>query len=286
MADDVHQWTIGDVTVTRVPEMVVELPPEMLLPDCTAAHLEGADWLAPWFPGGQLALSFHTYVIRSAGRTIVVDTCLGDDGGGHVPGDLGFPDRLDAAVDGGLGAVDMVMCTHLHFDHVGWNTRRDGPDGALVPTFPNARYLFARTEHETYGHDDPHGIVAARVRPLFDAGLVEIVDDDAALTPEVRLRPTVGHTPGHVSVAIESGGAGGLITGDAFHAPVQFRYPELTASNYDWDSARAIETRRALVAEHADSGVLVLGTHFAPPSAGRLRRAASGEVWFEGVAPA
>ncbi|MFK8024488.1 MAG: MBL fold metallo-hydrolase, partial [Ilumatobacter sp.] len=150
-------WRIGDVTVTRIEESLLPVDATALIPDYTPAHLEPhRDWAARFFrDDARLLLSVHTFVVRSGSTTIVVDTCVGTTIERQLPGDASFPDRLDAAIDGGLASVDVVLCTHLHFDHVGWNTRL--VDGELVATFPNARYLFAQAELEHLELDDHMG---------------------------------------------------------------------------------------------------------------------------------
>ncbi|MDP2639283.1 MAG: MBL fold metallo-hydrolase, partial [Betaproteobacteria bacterium] len=160
-------------------------------------------------------------------------------------------------------------CTHLHVDHVGWNTRLI--EGKWVPTFANARYLFGRREWEHWTSDEAKhrdgDVMGDSVRPIIDAGLAELVDMHHALTPEVRLEPTPGHTPGHVSVRISSRGEEAVITGDLMHHPLQCAEPDL-ANNFDVDAAAARRTRRKFLARHANRPVLVLGTHFAPPTGG------------------
>jgi len=264
-------WTIGDVKVTRVEEVVTYIDADVLMPDFTVELLDPhRDWLVPNFfsdRNNKMALSIHTFVVESEGKIIVVDTCVG--GEGHaLPGDPEFPNRLDAAINGGLAAVDIVLCTHLHFDHVGWNMRE--VDGSQVPTFPNARYLFARTEVEHTRTDDHMSVLAPSIDPLIDAGLADLVETDLVLTSDVRLLPTPGHTPGHVSVHIESGGATAIITGDMTHTPLQFAVPELAARAFDFDSAQSTQTRRDIVDRYAGTDTLFLGTHFAPPTSGRL----------------
>ena len=270
-------WSIGNVETTRVGDWVVPTPREMLVPDITDDQIaDNADWAAPYFARDLFLLSFHSFVVRSEGRTIVVDTCLGDDPVRTLPGNPTFLQRLGAEIEGGLDAVDVVLCTHLHFDHVGWNTRI--VDGERVPTFPNARYLFGRDEVSSLGADDER-IHQTEVKPIVDAGLAELIETTHSITSEVRTVPTTGHTHGHVSVIIESAGRRALITGDVVHSPIQFRYPDLAALA-DWDSQKATETRRQIIDEHVDTDVLVLGTHFAPPTSGRLRRV-NGDVLFE-----
>jgi len=268
------RWTIGDVTVTKVVEQVQRVPLQGLLPAATpealAAH---AGWLRPQFldADGTTDLSIHALVVESAGRRILVDTCVGER---DIPGMPGlrsaaeFPDRLVAA-GFPIESIDVVCCTHLHFDHVGWNTRLS--DGRWVPTFPNARYLFCRAEYEHW-ISEPGGYalnLADTVVPVVDAGLADLVESDHRITGEVRLVPTPGHSPGHVSVLVRSGGAQALITGDSSHHPVQWAEPDWGMAG-DWDGAMGSATRRRLLAEHGPAGTLVIGTHYAAPSAGRL----------------
>jgi glyoxylase-like metal-dependent hydrolase (beta-lactamase superfamily II) len=170
--------------------------------------------------------------------------------------------------------VDTVLCTHLHVDHVGWNTRLEGD--RWVPTFPRARYLMGREEYAHWranGTGEQAEILADSVQPLFEAGLVDLVAMDHRISPEIRLLPTPGHTPGHVSVMIESEGARALITGDFVHHPCQFGRPSWSTS-FDSDREAAIAMRRTMLATLVDGGedTLVIGTHFASPTAGRLRR--------------
>ena len=166
------------------------------------------------------------------------------------------------------GAVDVVLCTHLHFDHVGWNLRT--VDGERVPTFPNARYLFSETEVDHTRIEDHHAVIEPSVQPLIDAGLADLVADDHVIDDAVRLLPTPGHTPGHVSLSIDSHGERAVITGDMSHTPLQFAEPELSSANFDHDADAAIATRKRMLDAWTDEPVLVLGTHFAPPTGGRI----------------
>lgn len=177
--------------------------------------------------------------------------------------------------------VDTVICTHLHFDHVGWNTML--VDGEWVPTFPNARYVLCRDEWAHWSSSTPKGAGGSgyaatlddAVRPVIDAGLADLVAPDHQVTDEIRLESTPGHTPGHVAVHVESGGEHALITGDLAHHPVQFAEPDWFADP-DTDREQSAATRRRLVDEYADTGVLVIGTHFGPPCAGYLVRDGNG----------
>ena len=277
-------WTIGEVRVTKVPELEQTLTLSGLLPDASAEALaRHADWLAPHFLGddGTCVLSIHAFVLESEGRTILVDTCVGDRPipglGDDFRGDPDFLDRLRAA---GFApeAIDVVCCTHLHFDHVGWNTRPDG-DG-WVPTFANARYLFCREEYEHW-MAEPGGYALNlddTVAPVVEAGLVDLVDPDHRIDGAVRFVPTPGHSPSHVSVLIESAGARALITGDATHHPVQWAEPDWGMAG-DHDGAQGAASRRSMIDAFGGDGTLVLGTHYATPTAGRVERRGDGWIF-------
>lgn len=169
--------------------------------------------------------------------------------------------------------ITHVICTHLHVDHVGWNTRL--VNGKWVATFPNARYLFCRPEYDHWSNTDKHSydgqnIMQDSVQPIVDAGLADLVPINHVVCEGVRFEPTVGHTPGHVSVVIESGGARAVVTGDMTHTPVQFAEPEMSSS-LDWDRKMSVETRKKFLAKFNDGETLVIGTHFGTPTAGKLR---------------
>ncbi len=270
-------WMVGDVRVTRVEESVIPLPPSILVPGITPDQIAGQrPWIDPFFDDeGNILLSIHSLVVESRGTTILVDACVGVGTKRPLPGNPTFPDRLGDAIEGGLDSVDFVLCTHLHFDHVGWTTRL--VDGTWVPTFPNARYLMGRREVEYLDeHDDSNEVREPVVDPLGAADVLDLISPDHEITDEVHTIPTPGHTPGHVSVLIESSGETALISGDAFHTPLQLAHPELAATHVDWDSDMSSNTRRQLIADHENSDTLLIGTHFAPPTAGHIRSDGSG----------
>jgi glyoxylase-like metal-dependent hydrolase (beta-lactamase superfamily II) len=285
--DERLSWTIGDITVTRIEESVSTLPATHVLTnaddDTVASH---GSWLRPHFvdDDGNLVLSVHALAIAAGDRRMIVDTCVGEHGspGMELAPNSSFLGDL-AAAGFPREAVDTVICTHLHFDHVGWNTMR--VDGAWVPTFPNARYVLCDAEWEHWRTEEDAPFTATlgdAVQPVFDAGLADLVRSDHRITDEIRLEATHGHTPGHVSVVIESRGQRALITGDFAHHPVQFAEVGWF-SIADSDSVASTATRRRVVDELASTGVLVIGTHFAPPTAGLLVRDGKG-CRFEAVA--
>jgi glyoxylase-like metal-dependent hydrolase (beta-lactamase superfamily II) len=273
-----QRWTIGDVTVTRVVEMETESGGEWILPDARPEAVQAIDWLVPQFANaeGKLRFSIHALVVETPSLTIVVDTCVGNDKE-RMPYRLWHQLQTDflqdfAAAGFDRERVDVVLCTHLHVDHVGWNTMR--VDDSWVPTFLNARYLMARDEYEHWSKDDEEfqqTIMGDSVVPVFEAGLVDLVDTTHQVCEEVDLVPTLGHTPGHVSVRIRSGGEQALITGDFVHHPCQMARLHW-ASSADVDQAEAEATRRRVFAQHADTPTLIIGTHFAGPTAGRVVR--------------
>lgn len=264
-------WSIGDVTVTKVLEMEVHWPFKSLLPGADDL-IAGVDWLRPDFvtDEGRMKLSIHALLVKSKGLTIIVDTCCGNSKerpGAKAFANLDTPFLQDLTSAGfHPNDIDIVMSTHLHVDHVGWNTQL--VDGEWIPTFPNAKYLFVKEEFD-YWQNEPQDygpVFDDSVRPIVEAGLAEMVSDTHQLTSEVWLESTSGHTPGHVSVCIESVGERALITGDMTHHPIQFAHPDL-ASSADWRQDISSATRKDAYGRWSD-GRLVIGTHFAGRTAG------------------
>ncbi|MCP2260995.1 Glyoxylase, beta-lactamase superfamily II [Streptoalloteichus tenebrarius] len=278
----IPSWTVGDITVHRVDEVL--LPPATgpwLLPDATPEVVNGQDWLRPHFADheGVLRIDSHSFAFVVGGLRVLVDTGIGNGKERANPAwhDLrtDFLERLTAA---GFppDSMDLVILTHLHADHVGWNTRE--VEGEWVPTFPHARHLTSRAEREFWATYDMEEARAQMFRdsviPVEEAGLLDLVDvpaEGVEITPGLRLLPTPGHTPGHVAVELTSQDARAVITGDCVHHPVQLAHPAIGAC-VDIDPRQSEASRRALLDSLADTDTLVLGTHFAPPTAGRVIR--------------
>lgn len=273
------EWRVGTVRVVKIVEQVLPVPLHGLLLDVPDGAADRHPWLRPHFvtPDGDAILSIHALVVDTGDRRVVVDTCVGQHPGTLLPpGDDRFLEGL-AQAGYGVEDIDTVICTHLHFDHVGWNTRL--VDGEWMVTFPSARYLFARPEWEHWSATEGAFInVGETVRPVVEAGQADLVETDHRVCGQVRLVPTPGHTPGHVSVVIESGGERAVITGDLAHHPIQLADPDLASAGDD-DSARAAASRRAFLAERLADGALVIGTHFAGPTAGRIVPGGDGDGW-------
>lgn len=281
-----ERWTVGDVTITKVIEVEWWAPMDFLdemLPLFSRAEMEALDWLQPHYVrDGEAVLGVYSFLIETPSRKVVVDTGVGNfktrasDTWSMLDTDYpkNFRDVWDPA------DVDVVVNTHLHVDHVGWNTHL--VNGSWVPTFTNAVYYLIEQEYDHWkrladNNDSVHPFLDAvsvfndSVRPIVDAGLTTFVDPDSALTPEVALIPSHGHTPGHVSVLVESKGDTAVITGDLLHVPCQIGHPEWS-NIYDTDQAAAADTRRAFLERFADTETLVIGNHFGTPTGVHVRR--------------
>lgn len=243
----------------------------MVFPDASEARIAPhRGWLEPvHLQGPELLLVIQSLLLEIDGRTILIDTCVGEHKARPARpifnnrANTGFLDRL-AALGVKPEQIDTVLCTHLHIDHVGWNTQMR--DGRWVPTFPRARYLFGRKELAHWESLQPraevnHGSFVDSVLPIVEAGLVDLVDDGHELLPGLVLRPLPGHTPGQMGLWLERGGTRVLFCGDALHSPLQLACPDLSAS-FDTDRAQARITRVAMLESVAASGSLLVPAHF------------------------
>ena len=285
---------VGDYSITRVAEIEsMALDPKFLFgiitPEIIAAN---RDWIGPRCiePGtDKVILSFHTYVVRTKHHTILVDTCNGNDKSrpSMMAWDhLNLP-FLETLAKHGVtqDKVDYVMCTHLHTDHVGWNTQLK--NGKWVPTFPNAKYLMARTEFDHFNkvhRSNPpqpvnRGSFVDSVLPIVEQGRAVMVDTDYVFEGEpgngIWLEHAPGHTPGGVSVRVGAkGGANkglAVMSGDIIHHPLQFAEPTLS-NPADVDPALAVTTKLKLMNECADSDLVLLTGHFPDPTACKVLR--------------
>jgi glyoxylase-like metal-dependent hydrolase (beta-lactamase superfamily II) len=273
--------TIGDIAVHRIVEQEGPFLPALdVFPTLTAELLdENRRWLAPKAldRDDMLLFSFQSYVVRTPHHVVLVDSCIGNDKvrptrpGWNLKRDETFMRAL-AAAGFGVDDIDFVMCTHLHADHVGWNTRLQ--NGRWVPTFPNARYLFSEGEYAYWSEQHAKGSVPPfgdSVLPVMAAGKAELVRDDFALDDHVRLLPTPGHTPNHVAVCFGRDGDDAVMTGDLMHSPLQTRYPELSP-RFDVDGDASAKTRRSFLERYCDTRTLCCTAHFPSPSIGRITR--------------
>jgi glyoxylase-like metal-dependent hydrolase (beta-lactamase superfamily II) len=291
MTEPPLRWQIGEAVVTRIVESTFEGGLDTFLPQATPEAVLGIDWLRPHFitDDGILKFSIHALVIEVDGLRVLVDTCVGNEKprAAFAMWDMQqyrFLEDLEAA---GFPreSIDIVLCTHLHLDHVGWNTMKMGD--RWVPTFPNARYLIERREmaalrslegalpSEDGLETISKAMLSDSILPVVEAGLVDLVDADHRVSPSIRLVPTPGHTIGHVSVQITSGEASAIITGDSIHHPCQLAHPDWSIIN-DFDPGQSARTREEMFSALAGTQTLMIGTHWPAPSAGHVHRAGPG----------
>jgi len=273
----VQRWRVGRCTITSVLEEHVDhIPPEMFFPAATADAVAKYQWLVPDFAdeSGAISLRVQAFVIELGTRHVLVDPCVGNGKRLVIPywneRTWPFMERFaEAGFDS--GKIDTVVHTHLHADHVGWDTHLAG--GVWVPTFPKARHLYTARELEycrSSSNPGNDGVFADSIAPIMAAGLADVVDEDADLGDGLRLEPTTGHTPGHVSLWIESAGEVALISGDIMHHPVQCAEPDW-AEIGDHDPEQARATRRRMLTRAAETRALVLVAHFGPHPAGYIQ---------------
>jgi len=276
------KFTVGDLTIHRIIEQETTFLPALeMLPGLTPDLLaENTPWMreaSAIDAEGVLILCFQSYIVKTPHHTILVDSCIGND----KPRPLrpkwnmktdGTYMRALAAAGFSVADIDFVMCTHLHVDHVGWNTRLES--GRWVPTFPNARYVFAKSEFDYWTEQHaktPVPPFGDSVLPIVEAKQADIVRHDYEIGDHARILPTPGHTPGHVAFTFGRGKDVAVVSGDLMHSPLQARYPELSAK-FDVDQAQAAATRRNFLERYCDTDTLCCTAHFPSPSTGKIRR--------------
>jgi glyoxylase-like metal-dependent hydrolase (beta-lactamase superfamily II) len=277
------KWSFGATSLQRIVEIEDSMmPPFEIYGDCTQAHLDQhRQWLVPRFQNpdnGRLVLTIQSFLVRQEGLTILVDSCGGNDKE-RVRPHFHKQNRpwLDTLRKAGVRPedIDIVLCTHLHVDHVGWNTRLE--NGRWVPTFPNARYLIAQREWDYWRNAGPAALVRTgdfitdSVLPIIKSGQADFVGDEHAIKGDISLEPAHGHTPGQTIMRIGSGGGQALLCADLMHHPLQIRYPDWS-TRFCVDPAAARQTRINFLRENANSKRLVFPTHFPNPTGGTIVR--------------
>ena len=274
---------IGQFEISRVIESEGPfLEVQSFIPDADQAVVEAnRDWLMPRFiepASNKIILNIQSYILRTPRHTILVDTCVGNDKprpGRPMFDHLSLPYLADLAAAGVRPEeVDFVLCTHLHVDHAGWNTQLI--NGRWVPTFPNAKYIFARTEYEFWerrhldGSEGPvPNVYDDSILPVMQAGQAVLVDADYQIDDGLWFEPAPGHTPGNVVVNLQSQGATGVLIGDVMHHPLQLIRPEWSSRACE-DPVQSAATRRALIERYADTDTLIAPAHFASPTMGHI----------------
>ena len=267
---------LGDIAIQRIVEH--EIPvyyPSDFFDEATAEALEPyREWLEPKAlcpRTGRMVMPVQSYLVRTRYHCILIDTCGGchksfaEPPEWHQPGNEVWLSNLVAA---GVHPedIDYVFCTHLHSDHCGWNTRL--VDGRWQPTFPNAKYVIARSEIQSAESENSLYFIE-NVQPILEANQAVLVDLDYALDDEVWLEPTPGHTVGHVAVHLKSGRHRAAMCGDLIHTPLQLAEPGWTPT-FEYDSVASTDTRKKFLDAHAETDTLILTAHFPSPSVGHI----------------
>jgi glyoxylase-like metal-dependent hydrolase (beta-lactamase superfamily II) len=270
-APGLNAWQIGDIKITAVMELDTLVIPTRAILRTDAEEVKKHSWLIPDFAdeSGNIKGHIQSFVIEAGGRRILVDPCIGNDKPRKMNGPV-FDRRntpfLDYLREAGFApeTIDLVVCTHLHLDHVGWNTRL--VDGRWTPTFLNARYLFVREEYEftQVFREEDGAVFNDSVLPIVEHGLADLVETDHEIAPGVAFEPSPGHTPGHCCIRLSSRGAEAVIVGDAFQHPLQVAVPEIS-STHCHDLAQSTATRRHMLARYRDTDTLILAHHFSAP---------------------
>ncbi len=263
-----QSWQVGEVRVTAIIERELPAPLGRLLTGQAVGAAGRQPWLCPAYidERGRGRLAIQSLLVETPSQRVLVDTGIGDRRDGMPLPSFGSPFlRRLAAAGCRVEDIDLVVCTHLHFDHVGWNTRL--VDGRWQVTFRRARYVISRAEWQRRREASPD--LCHALDPLAHAGVLDLVESDRQLGEYLRLVPTPGHTSGHVSVRIGNRGEVAFVTGDLLHHPLQVAEPWI-GSPQDAGPALAERTRRTFLADRAADGALVIGTHFAGPAAGRV----------------
>jgi glyoxylase-like metal-dependent hydrolase (beta-lactamase superfamily II) len=281
------KFSVGDLTIQRIVEQEgLFLQANDMLPTLTPELLaENRQWLKA---AGALddtdtfIMAFQSYVVRTPHHTILIDSCIGNDKARplrpkwNMKTDDTYMRALKTA-GVSVDDIDYVMCTHLHVDHVGWNTRLE--NGRWVPTFPKARYVFGKQEYDYWAGENAKAEVppfADSVLPVVEAKQAEMVTNDFALGDHARILPTPGHTPGHVAFTFGRGGKeDAVFAGDLMHTPLQLRHPELSP-RFDVDPKQAAVTRRSFLERYCETDTLCCTAHFPSPSSGKIRRRGNG----------
>jgi glyoxylase-like metal-dependent hydrolase (beta-lactamase superfamily II) len=281
-------FKVGDITIHRIVEQEGGFfDPLTFFPSMTKELLEeNKGWMTDGGyldKDGNVVLCIQAYLVQTKHHNILVDSCVGND---KPRASRPFWDKLKldtfeknlAATGVRMDQIDYVMCTHLHVDHVGWNTRLE--NGRWVPTFDKAKYVFSDRELDYWtdqAKKDPeaNSPIVDSVLPIVEAKREQVVKSDFELNDIVKLIPTPGHTIDHYSVQVGKPGADAVITGDMIHSPIQAKYPDL-GMRADYNSPQAGESRRKLFSCICDSATLVCTAHFPSPSSGQMKKDGNG----------
>jgi glyoxylase-like metal-dependent hydrolase (beta-lactamase superfamily II) len=278
---------IGSVEVARVLDgYLLGETAQGFFPDFDREALKPHErWLCPTHyddESGRVPMPVYSWLIRLGDKNVLIDTCLGNDKVRPDKSEMHLLNTryLERMADFGLRPeqIDFVLYTHLHVDHVGWNTRLE--NGRWVPTFPNARYVLSRTEYEAAKTEAAHpdclpwikNVFADSIQPIVETGKATLVDGSQGLLDELTLHPSPGHSPGHMCIGLRSQGRLAVFVGDLLHTPIQVPLWSWS-TRYCWNLQLAAQSRRELFEFCAAENALVLPAHFEAPHVGRIRKA-------------
>jgi len=274
---------VGEATIQTIFELDAGKVIADIMLKATPEAIKAISWLAPQYADatGRLKAVNQSFLVKIGGKNILIDTCVGNRR--ERPGfpewenlDTPYLNNLKQLID--PAEVDFVICTHLHFDHIGWNAQWQ--DDKWAPLFPNAKYVIDRQEYDYWANNpqkemiDDLNAIEESIEPLRADGLLHLVDENQEILPGVRLIATPGHTPHHDAILLESGGESALFVGDVFHHPCQIAHPEW--ESFDTDTPKAIEIRNILLNTYADTPTIIIGAHFAEPAWGRVVKTGKG----------
>tara|TARA_Y100001970_G_C14155875_1_gene815513 strand:+ start:76 stop:993 length:918 start_codon:yes stop_codon:yes gene_type:complete len=285
---------IGNFSVRKLVEVVDYLSPEFAFNEYDESKCKDyLKWLSPHFmlssnAGINLLFSFHSFVVQGNNKTILIDTCIGNHKersalpSWHNQNRPYIDNLRSMGID--IKDIDYVMCTHLHADHVGWNTQLI--NGKWIPTFPNAKYIFSKMDYQKHdliyknksksndqnpnpGEGDFYASWEDSIIPVINSGNYELVDYDYNIDDSVSIIHTPGHTPGHFCVHLKSQGQEAFFTGDMMHHPLLVSEPQWV-THFCLDPKQSTITRRKFIDKNTDNGAVIFAAHFAGPTAGQI----------------
>lgn len=295
---ELHICRIGEADIYRVPQLErARYPARFFFPDIDPGVLErNRDWPAPNFhdpASGDVFLAFQSFLLKAPGRVILLDPCFGNDKPRpsqprwHMC-QMPFLEHLEA-LGVGRGDVDLVVSSHLHSDHVGWNTMWE--NGSWVRTFPKARHVISKVEHDAVlkliAEAVPDTVIEDgsyddSVWPLIEAGCVDFVPPDARLAAgdgwTLDFMPAFGHTAGHCAMALRAGGESVIFCADTMHHPVEITDPDIRCA-FDRYPAQAAQSRKAVLGRCIAENAILIPVHFVAPVACRVGGRAEAPVY-------
>ena len=278
---------IGNITINKIEEYL-----DLLDPNFVFKHFDNfiidknKSWLLPEFIDKNtsfLKFSFHSYLVQTPKYNILIDTCVGNDKSRPLPNwhmrNSNFLDKFDKYKIN-KNMIDYVMCTHLHADHVGWNTVLE--NGKWVPTFPNAKYIFSKKDFDFFNNvkEGEQGYLSMidSVRPIVENSQAVLVDNSFTIDETIDLVPTPGHTPGHICIQLNSKNEKGIFTGDLIHHPLQINEP-LLETNFCFDPKQAVKARENFINQHTDKNTMIFPAHFSGNTSGFIKSSKLGKIF-------